>query len=89
MTLQFDLPTLLISLENLPTRARSAFAAACAERQSPSFVSFSEKWGREKPGMLENALNDLWKTLEGEDTGADLEQHLDRCDSFVSDEENV
>jgi uncharacterized protein YjaG (DUF416 family) len=61
----FDQKNLLQKLEQLVPNHRAAFAAACAQRQLPSYQSFSAKTGFGDFTALEDMLETLWKDLNG------------------------
>ena len=81
---KFNLKRLVPSLEKLSARARSAFAAACAERQAPVYARVSELAGRGDPDMLANALESLWGNLEGRKIGTEtLQRHVSICENWA------
>jgi hypothetical protein len=90
MTLKFNFPQLVSLLEKLSTRARSAFAAACAERLAPGYARFSARNGRGDPDMLEDALRDLWDDLEGQNVAEPiLQRHVDTGLLFIKKNQDI
>jgi len=53
-------------LEALPSRNCVAFGLSCCERMLPNYLAFKRKvkWGDERP--LQQALDELWKYVEGQ-----------------------
>jgi uncharacterized protein YjaG (DUF416 family) len=88
--LTFNLQPLAESLETLSACARSAFAAACAERLAPCYAAVTLRDKRGDPEMLEAALHDLWQNLkDGEPAQARLQQHVDLCEEFLKTEQDI
>jgi uncharacterized protein YjaG (DUF416 family) len=88
--LRYDEKEVLSRLQKLPNRLRVAFAAACAERQLPSYLSFSRATLQGNPDALARALGGLWNELEGEprlDTR--VRQDLDTCMSLLPDDDGT
>jgi uncharacterized protein len=88
--LRYDERDLWKQLERMPNRLRVAFAAACAQRQVPNYVRFTEVVGQGRPDVLIGALCCLWDDLLGRQaTENDLQQQLDACMSLLPDEEDA
>jgi uncharacterized protein YjaG (DUF416 family) len=88
--LQFDKNALIVQLERLPNQLRVAFAAACAERQLPNYVRFSEATGEGNPERLEAALRRVWDDIDGASAGsAELKACLDTCLSLLPNDEDL
>jgi uncharacterized protein YjaG (DUF416 family) len=84
--LHYDEKGLVGQLERLPDRLRVAFAAACAQRQVPSYFRFSKAAGQGNPDLLVRAVNCLWDDLEGKPASeGQLQQQLDSCMSLLPD----
>src|ERR1700688_1483953 len=87
--LRFDANALIAQLERLPNRLRVAFAAACAERQLPNYVRFSEATGEGNPGRLEAALRRVWDDIERRPAGStELKDCLDACMALLPEEDS-
>jgi len=88
--LRHDERDLWKQLERMPNRLRVAFAAACAQRQVPNYVRFTEVAGQGRPDVLIGALCCLWDDLLGRQaTENNLQQQLDACMSLLPDEEDA
>jgi uncharacterized protein YjaG (DUF416 family) len=88
--LHFDEPELVRVLAQLPSQARVAFAALCAERQLPNYQRFSSRSESGDPGVLREALVAIWEDLQGREVGAaELGSILNRClDQLPSEEDD-
>lgn len=87
--LHFDEPKLVRFLAQLPTEARVAFAALCAERQLANHERFSSRSRSGDTGVLREALVSIWEDLQGRKIGADeLGSTLDRCMNQLPNEED-
>jgi uncharacterized protein YjaG (DUF416 family) len=73
----FDEKKLIRALTSLPNRQRTAFAAACAERQMASYRSFAMQQGRPFPDPIERTLAELWNDLVGERGSVVREEQLE------------
>lgn len=85
--LRYDEDRLVRALAKIPAWHRAAFAAACAERLFPSYISFRELASRRNVGALEGILKRAWDSLfvsllDVEQTRADLAQ----CMLLIPDE---
>lgn len=69
--LRYNEHELLLALEGLPAHLRVAFAALCAERLMPAYLTFSRKTGRGKPRVLVANLERLWRDIEGSEIAAE------------------
>ena len=80
MLLRHDEEQLRGLLEDLQLPYRTAFAAACAERQFPNYLRFATRTGRGDPVVLRAALKALWSDLAGQHlSNHELQRDLDRC----------
>jgi uncharacterized protein YjaG (DUF416 family) len=88
--LQYDEKQLAGELEQLAPAARAGFAAACAERLIPAYISFSRHRGRTDHADLGDALVRLWTDLTGGPTlgEAVLTELIDRCEDLVPSDED-
>ncbi len=85
--LRHDEEDLWKQLERMPNRLRVAFATACAQRQVPNYVRFTEVAGQGHPDVLIDVLNCLWDDLLGRlATEPKLRQQLDACMSLLPEE---
>lgn len=62
----FNEQSLVTDLGRLPSPFRVVFAAACAERFLPAYVSFSGRTGRGDATMLSAILERLWLDVQGD-----------------------
>ena len=62
--LTFDKDQMAAQIEHLPKRLRVAFAAACAQRQLPSYVSTSAVNPTGNPEAVTRMLRELWEGVE-------------------------
>jgi uncharacterized protein YjaG (DUF416 family) len=86
--LRYDEKALTSQLERLPNRLRVAFAAACAQRQVPNYIRFSQVAKQGNPDTLIRALGCIWDDLEGRAaTDGQLQRQRDACMSLLPDEE--
>jgi uncharacterized protein YjaG (DUF416 family) len=78
--LRYDRKKLVYQLQTLPNRLRVAFAAACAERQLPNYLKFSDATGKGSPQVLSEGLDFLWHDL-GRHAASNpgLSERLDAC----------
>ena len=87
--LTFDETVLMCVLNRLPVWKRVAFAAACAERLRPAYLSFSSRMARGSPREFEEILNCLWSDLDGSNTpGDEAEASIERCMSLIPREDD-
>lgn len=87
--LKFDEPDLVRSLECLPVWQRVAFAAACAERLRPAYLSFSQRTGRGDGVAFQNILDRLWLDLGGSCMADDeIEMSIEKCMEFTPHEDD-
>jgi uncharacterized protein YjaG (DUF416 family) len=73
-------------LEGLPGRSHVAFGLSCCERMFSNYVAFKRvaKWGDEQP--LRNALDELWKHLEGQAMSElAAKQLIENCERVTPD----
>src|SRR5437764_14779310 len=85
-----DLDKLMTSLSGLSARARSAFAAACAERQAPAYARVSAQASRGDPDMLANALEALWSDLEGRKISSKtLQRYVSLCEAYIKQNQDI
>lgn len=73
-------------LEGLPSRSRIAFGLSCCERMLANYVVFklNAAWGDEQP--LRNALDELWKHLEGQVINKTaVKQLIEYCEKVAPD----
>jgi hypothetical protein len=74
---------LIRALKSLPNSHKTAFAAACAERQMTSYRVFAMEQGREFPDPIERALAELWSDLLGEHGSEVREEQIDALIGFI------
>ena len=80
----FNESALVGELRELPPPYRVAFAAACAERLFPAYVTFCERAGRGDPGGLAEMLRSVWTDLLGDKPDpARLRDELNRCMALI------
>ncbi len=84
----FNQQKLLADLQRLPPRLRVAFAAACAERQLPAYLSFLRESHAEEQNALVRALDDVWVNSSNDEEMA-LQQQLKECMELIPQEDAV
>jgi uncharacterized protein YjaG (DUF416 family) len=78
--LRYDEAELVQRLQTLPNRLRVAFAAACAERQLPNYLSFSVATGQGHPSTLTEALDLMWDDSQKKGAaGVGFSERLEEC----------
>jgi uncharacterized protein YjaG (DUF416 family) len=86
--LRYDERELIRKLDQLYPAAKVAFAAACAQRQLPCYIIFSNQTGRGDSDTLSAILERVWLDALGSkmsDEEALLE--LDRCMALIPEED--
>jgi hypothetical protein len=63
--LEFSRTQLTKKLERLPPLLRVVFAAACAERLLPTYITFSDLREQGDPEAITRALARLWEDVDG------------------------
>lgn len=87
--LHYDEKITIEKLDRMGRRLRAAFAACCAERQLPAYVSFFRQTGRGEPAALREILEQVWRALEGTEIAVrDLEDQIERCMSLIPKEDD-
>lgn len=86
--IRYDEQEIIRKLNQLDPKCRVAFAAACAERQIPSYVVFSKQTGRGNPDVLIDILERVWSDLPDGNMPQDaLQRELSRCMALLPQEE--
>ncbi|XXY44276.1 DUF416 family protein [Sorangium sp. So ce269] len=87
--LKFDEAQLIKDIERLAPRHRVAFAAACAERLRPAYLTFSARTGRGNPRQYEAILDLLWSDLDKQRmTDAEVSAHMEICMALIPQEDD-
>ncbi|MGK3968402.1 DUF416 family protein [Sorangium sp. So ce118] len=87
--LKFDEVQLIKDIERLAPRHRVAFAAACAERLRPAYLTFSARTGRGNPRQYEAILDLLWSDLDEQRmTDAEVSAHMESCMALIPQEDD-
>jgi uncharacterized protein YjaG (DUF416 family) len=82
--IRYDEREIIRKLDRLDPRAKVAFAAACAERQIPGYMAFSQQTGRGDPYALIDILEHVWRDGRGDPMSADADQiELLRCMALI------
>jgi uncharacterized protein YjaG (DUF416 family) len=82
--IRFDEQDLVRQLQRMPNRLGVAFAAACAERQFPNYLRFSNATKHGNPNLLMRALRCVWDDIEGSSESPTLlREHLALCMSLL------
>jgi uncharacterized protein YjaG (DUF416 family) len=85
---RYDEQEIIRKLDQLHTRAKVAFAAACAERQVPGYVAFSRQTGRGEPHALIDILERVWRDVLGDKMLDDeIQRQLARCMALIPQED--
>ena len=85
---RYDEQLLIRKLDQLDPRSKAAFAAACAERQMPGYIVFSEQTRRGDPATLISILERVWRDLGGDQMPDDeIHRELDRCMELIPQED--
>jgi len=85
--IHFEEAQLVEKIERLPHQARSAFAAACAERLLPSYSRFWKRTGRGDANTLAATLGRLWDDLSGIPmSDAEVEAEIKTCMELIPQE---
>jgi uncharacterized protein YjaG (DUF416 family) len=86
-SIQYDEQELVHRLDQLPSKLRVVYAAACVERLLPTYFSFSERTGKGDPNRLARILERLWADLQGDPMSAEeIKVNLDTCTSLIPQE---
>src|SRR5437899_3237933 len=89
LSLLFDEPQLVRSLERLPRELRVVFAASCAERLISTYDSYSNRTGRGDTAALRGILNRLWDDLSGHRmTEGEVHAKIRACEDLHPREED-
>ncbi len=89
LSLLFDEPQLVRSLERLPLELRVVFAASCAERLISTYDSYSNRTGRGDTAALRGILNRLWDDLSGHRmTEGEVHAKIRACEDLHPREED-
>jgi uncharacterized protein YjaG (DUF416 family) len=87
---RYDEQEVIRKLDELDPSAKTAFAAACAERQMPGYIAFSNQTGRGDPDALIAILEDIWQDVLGNKMPEDeLQKNLNRCLTLIPHEDEV
>jgi uncharacterized protein YjaG (DUF416 family) len=89
--LGYDETALGAQLSELTTWQRATFAATCAQRLAPAFRRYAEVEGLDGgvPGVVEEALDELWRALAGGQVRAErIESLATACEAAVPGEED-
>ncbi|HLH96420.1 MAG TPA: DUF416 family protein [Xanthobacteraceae bacterium] len=88
-TPHYDEKELLRQLQPLPNRLRTAFAAACAQRQVENYAPYSKVAHKGNSQILVRALSCLWAGLESRRAAVgELRERLDACMSLLPEEDD-
>ena len=88
VALRFNEVELTEKIEQLPTRLRTAFAAACAERLTVAYARFSALTGRGNLAAFKTILARLWSDLIGtEMSHAEVEEQIKSCMKLIPHED--
>jgi uncharacterized protein YjaG (DUF416 family) len=89
--LRYDEREIIRKLDQLDPTAKVSFAAACAQRQMPNYLAFSEKTGQGEPHTLITILECAWWDALGRKKMSDDEVrvNLDRCMALIPKEDEV
>jgi uncharacterized protein YjaG (DUF416 family) len=80
----FDRESVTKQIEPLPKRLRVAFAAACAQRQLPSYVRTSAVNSMGNPEAVTRILRELWESVEHNAFDVEkLRSDLALCDALT------
>jgi len=83
----FDEEKLVSALQELSVNFRVAFAAACAERQLPTYRVFHERTGKGNPLVLRDALDRIWDDLGGRPLAPEeIKTAIDQCLAYMPGE---
>lgn len=86
--LTFNKAYLSTSLNQLPAKLRTVFAALCAERQLPASMDFYRRIEGDRWNFIQNLLSDVWSDLEESSQMQQLEQKIDRLMRIVPQEDD-
>ncbi|MDB4955077.1 MAG: hypothetical protein JWO36_2646 [Myxococcales bacterium] len=82
--MEFDEPSLVAALGQLPQRHRVAFASSCAERLMPAYQAFSRQSGIGDATALRATLDRLWDDLAGNVmTDTELQREINRSMKLI------
>lgn len=81
--LKFDEPHLVQEIAMLAPPLRAAFAAACAERLLPAYISYSGRHETGSPETLRAALDGAWDVAHGRRLAFDPVEVFERCAALV------
>ena len=87
--LRFSRVQLSNKLEQLPLPLGLIFAASCAERLLPAYITFSELAEHGEPETLMSILARLWRNIGGERmTESEVQASLDSCTELIPSDDN-
>jgi hypothetical protein len=83
-TLEFDLAKLTAELDALPKRLRVAFAAACVQRQLPSYLRYARGQNPKDGEEMADILFRLWNAIERNQFASDaLRRDRALCETLI------
>lgn len=89
MTLRFSRAQLSSKLEQLPLPLGLIFAASCAERLLPAYITFSELAEQGEPETLTSILARLWRDIRGERmTESEIQASIDTCMELIPSDDD-
>lgn len=87
-TFRFNEVELMRKIEQLPTRLRVAFAAACTERMTVAYGRFSNLNNRGDALAFNTILSRLWSDLVGDTmSDAEVDEHIESCMKLIPRED--
>lgn len=84
--LRYDEPALAAELDQLSPAARTAFAAACAERLLPAYRQYLEGGGSGDVGTVEGAIRTAWEAVSG--PIGNVIEHEEAVDALQPDDDD-
>jgi len=88
--IRYDEREIIRKLDQLDPVAKVSFAAACAERQIPGYIVFSNQTGRGDPDALIAILERVWRDALGRKmTDDEVLLELDRCMALIPKEDEA
>ncbi len=88
METEFDEIQLASMLIDLTPLQRVAFSLFCCERLYPNYVYFSKKFNWGDSTVLRDALDQMWKYLEGDDVSDRVDELTAKCNEITPNTED-
>jgi uncharacterized protein YjaG (DUF416 family) len=83
-TLQFSRSQLIRKIDQLPLSLRIAFAASCAERLLPAYLTSWDLTGKGDPDTLIRLLTRLWEDISGNQmTASEVQASISTCMDLI------